>query len=206
MTRARTTATDFIVAPRRDLCLDFANTVAWRGSTSEESLRDFPELIRWCDANVMPGGGLPERAARWAEKHPREADALFRGAIDIREAIYRIFFAIAEEKTPNAGDITAVNRALEAAPARTEIGREGRRFGWRVAQDGFTAPGLIAPVLWSAADLMINPDSVRVRHCSNDKCLWLFFDDSKNGSRRWCSMQACGNRAKAHRHYLRTKG
>jgi predicted RNA-binding Zn ribbon-like protein len=39
----------------------------------------------------------------------------------------------------------------------------------------------------------------------NDQCGWLFMDDSKNGSRRWCSMQSCGNRAKAHRHYLRSK-
>jgi predicted RNA-binding Zn ribbon-like protein len=44
-----------------------------------------------------------------------------------------------------------------------------------------------------------------VRECANDKCLWLFLDDSKNGTRRWCSMSACGNRAKAHRHYARLK-
>jgi predicted RNA-binding Zn ribbon-like protein len=39
----------------------------------------------------------------------------------------------------------------------------------------------------------------------NDQCGWLFMDDSKNGSRRWCSMRSCGNRAKAQRHYLRSK-
>ena len=52
---------------------------------------------------------------------------------------------------------------------------------------------------------MINPDSVRVRHCSNDKCLWLFFDDSK-----WQPPlvldASLRQRAKAHRHYLRIKG
>ena len=45
----------------------------------------------------------------------------------------------------------------------------------------------------------------RVRRCANDVCLWLFLDDSKSGNRRWCSMSACGNRAKAHRHYARKK-
>jgi predicted RNA-binding Zn ribbon-like protein len=45
----------------------------------------------------------------------------------------------------------------------------------------------------------------RVRHCANERCLWLFLDDSKSGTRRWCSMSACGNRAKAHRHYARQK-
>jgi predicted RNA-binding Zn ribbon-like protein len=62
-----------------------------------------------------------------------------------------------------------------------------------------------APVLWSAADILVGPDSARVRECANNRCLWLFLDDSKNGTRRWCSMQACGNRAKAHRHYLRQR-
>jgi len=45
----------------------------------------------------------------------------------------------------------------------------------------------------------------RVRQCSNPQCGWLFLDNSKSGNRRWCSMSACGNRAKAHRHYLRQK-
>ena len=53
--------------------------------------------------------------------------------------------------------------------------------------------------------LFESPEVARIRHCANAKCLWLFLDDSKNGSRRWCSMQLCGNRAKAHRHYLRGK-
>jgi predicted RNA-binding Zn ribbon-like protein len=60
-------------------------------------------------------------------------------------------------------------------------------------------------VLWSAGDLIVSPEGGRLRHCLNDQCGWLFMDDSKNGSRRWCSMRSCGNRAKAQRHYLRSK-
>ena len=68
-----------------------------------------------------------------------------------------------------------------------------------------TAVGLLSPVLWSAADILVSADLKRLRQCANKRCLWLFFDDSKNRTRRWCSMQACGNRAKAQRHYLRQK-
>ena len=64
---------------------------------------------------------------------------------------------------------------------------------------------LLAPVLWSAGDLLAGPRLGRVRRCANPQCLWLFLDDSKTGNRRWCSMATCGNRAKAHRHYLRQK-
>ncbi|MFI4995137.1 MAG: CGNR zinc finger domain-containing protein [Hyphomicrobiales bacterium] len=44
-----------------------------------------------------------------------------------------------------------------------------------------------------------------MRRCANEKCLWMFVDESKSGTRRWCQMSACGNRAKARRHYSRIK-
>jgi predicted RNA-binding Zn ribbon-like protein len=64
---------------------------------------------------------------------------------------------------------------------------------------------MLAPVLWSAGDLLVGTRHARLRHCANERCLWLFVDESKGGTRRWCSMSACGNRAKAHRHYLKQK-
>ncbi|WP_198653399.1 CGNR zinc finger domain-containing protein [Actinocorallia populi] len=45
----------------------------------------------------------------------------------------------------------------------------------------------------------------RFRKCANEACVLHFFDISKNGTRRWCSMTGCGNRAKASRHYARTR-
>ncbi|MFJ3905698.1 CGNR zinc finger domain-containing protein [Streptomyces sp. NPDC090025] len=61
---------------------------------------------------------------------------------------------------------------------------------------------------WSAArdhlDLLRTaPD--RIRACAHEACLLHFFDTSRNGTRRWCSMALCGNRAKASRHYARTR-
>ncbi|MEW1641711.1 CGNR zinc finger domain-containing protein [Streptomyces sp. NPDC091219] len=44
----------------------------------------------------------------------------------------------------------------------------------------------------------------RIRRCAHEACVLRFFDTSRNGTRRWCSMAACGNRAKASRHYART--
>ena len=205
MSRHHKSGATSIVAPRRDLCLDFTNTLMWRGSNREETLHDLAELLRWCQANAIVDANVVERAIRWAEKSPSGAVAIFDDAIAIRESIYRIFFAIAEHKAPDTHDVDEINRALEIAPSRRVLARQGNGLGWRIDRDASSAANLLAPVLWSAADLMISPDAARLRHCSNDKCLWLFFDDSKNGSRRWCSMQACGNRAKAHRHYLKSK-
>jgi predicted RNA-binding Zn ribbon-like protein len=60
-------------------------------------------------------------------------------------------------------------------------------------------------VLWSAGDLLAGARRARLRQCANPQCRWLFLDDSKAGTRRWCSMASCGNRAKAHRHYAKTR-
>ena len=48
-----------------------------------------------------------------------------------------------------------------------------------------------------------DPDRVRV--CANDRCAWVFYDESRGGQRRWCEMASCGNRAKAARHRARKK-
>ncbi|HLK86825.1 MAG TPA: ABATE domain-containing protein [Candidatus Binataceae bacterium] len=197
-----------VLAPRRDLCLDFANTLAWRGSAPSESLHNLPDVARWCATSGALVAGAIEHSERWTEDHPAEAAALFRNAIALRETLYRIFHAIAGGGWPAEDDLSQLNRALRVAPPRDALEAASGSFGWRVDANAplTSAPALLAPVLWSAGDLLTAAQLARVRECANDKCLWLFLDQSKNGTRRWCSMSACGNRAKAHRHYARLKG
>ncbi|MEV4949017.1 CGNR zinc finger domain-containing protein [Streptomyces sp. NPDC053755] len=61
---------------------------------------------------------------------------------------------------------------------------------------------------WTAAEIylrLLEENPGRIRKCANPECILHFYDVSKNGGRRWCSMVGCGNRAKAHRHYSRRK-
>jgi len=62
------------------------------------------------------------------------------------------------------------------------------------------------PVAHDAAELLASDQLPRLRECAADDCCWLFLDESKNRSRVWCDMRVCGNRAKARRHYARTRG
>jgi predicted RNA-binding Zn ribbon-like protein len=202
-----------VLAPRRDLCLDFANTLAWRGSAPSESLHGLPDLVKWCaSSGSVLAGAIADSATNgtnetWADRHPAEAAAIFRGAIALRETIYRVFHAVASGNAPADGDLIELNRALKETPARSTLQRIGGTFGWRIeGKPHAAASAMLAPVLWSAGDLLAAPQLARVRECANGKCLWLYLDESKNGTRRWCSMSACGNRAKAHRHYARLKG
>jgi predicted RNA-binding Zn ribbon-like protein len=194
-----------VVVPRRELSIDLANTVVWRGSAPEDSLHGLHDVLAWLTSvKAMPVRAVAE-LGKWFEARPAVSAAVFSEAIEIREMIYRLLHSVAAGSAAASEDIRGLNRALGEAAPRTNLERVDGGFGWR-AEVKPTAAAMLAPALWSAADILTGPDRARVRECANDRCLWLFLDDSKNGSRRWCSMQSCGNRAKARRHYLRERG
>lgn len=173
---------------RPDVCLDFANTRYWRGqATPTETLNAPADLAAWTKAAKAPG--LKE----------------FEQALALRESIYRLFDAQAQGKQATPRDLEALNQALAKAPARTTLRRGKDGYAWDVDTRLGSALALLAPVLWSAGDLLAGPQLDRVRKCANPECGWLFLDDSRAGKRRWCSMSACGNRAKARRHYHKSK-
>lgn len=61
----------------------------------------------------------------------------------------------------------------------------------------------LGEVLGAVARLAVLGELVRVKICPADDCRWAFYDTSRNGSRQWCSMAVCGNRAKARTHRAR---
>ena len=178
---------------RPDLCLEFVNTRFWRGQAEPTETLRAPR--------ISPGGGPPMGAA------PRQAAgaASSSGRSNCARPCTACSTPRPSDKTPAARDLAALNEALAAAPARTALRRERGAYGWEVDVKSGTALALLAPVLWSAGDLLAGPRLDRVRRCANPECGWLFLDDSRAGKRRWCSMQSCGNRAKARRHYHRSR-
>lgn len=187
------------------LCLEFANSRYWRGTGEPtETLGGLDDVFNWMTlAKGLDAATVEDLKARW----PRgEGDAAtFAGIIALREALYRIFTAVARHEAPNADDLALLNRTLSAAPKRAELVNQDGAYLWRVERLEPKVADLLAPVLWTAGDMIAEPRRDRVRLCANDKCVWLFLDDSKSGTRRWCDMKACGNRAKAHRHYEKKK-
>ncbi|MBX9942674.1 MAG: ABATE domain-containing protein [Reyranella sp.] len=180
--------------PRPDLCLDFVNTRYWRGQDAPTETLAAPEdLAAWTAAN---GGARPAKPPARRE---------FERAVELRELIHRLFDAHAQGKAPASRDIEALNEALAAAPARAALRRERGGYAWDVDIRSGTALALLAPVLWTAGDLLTGPTLGRVRRCANLECGWLFLDSSRAGKRRWCFMQSCGNRAKARRHYHKSR-
>ncbi len=194
---------EVIPAPAADLCLDFANTRMWRGTASpQETLHGLEDVLSWCaERGILPA----ERGQQFASRQSDDAMAVFAETLAAREIVYGLFSAVAGGGTPAEADLQALSRVLAETPARTAVVPAQSGYAWRVPPAALTASTLLTPILWSAGDLLVSRYLDRVRQCANPQCLWLFLDDSKSGNRRWCSMSACGNRAKAHRHYLRRK-
>lgn len=180
-----------LAAPAPSLCLDFVNTRYWRGTPQpSDGLGDAEALRRWLLRHGLADEVTPRR---------------FSAALDARESLYGLLRALAEATVPPPDALAALARQVAAAPARRDLVWTPLQVGWRVARHGSGVASLLAPVWWSAADLVLAPDRLRLRCCANPRCGWLFLDDSKAGTRRWCSMSACGNRAKVQRHAQRQR-
>jgi predicted RNA-binding Zn ribbon-like protein len=91
----------------------------------------------------------------------------------------------------------AVDRVTAAAPD----GFVTRR-GLRLRQPA----DLLVPIAEAAADFLCHADLRRVRRCAHPACVLYFLDGTKNGTRRWCDMRTCGNRANAAAYYHRQHG
>ncbi|AXF22382.1 hypothetical protein CUJ89_17630 [Burkholderia pyrrocinia] len=189
-----------IPAPPETLSIDFANTLYWRGSDPPtETFGTMDDLLAWCREQAGVPAGLADMCrARGAEDGE---PAMLARALALREALYRLFHAQAERREPQADDLALLGGFLAEASPRVALARIDGGYAWRIGGDDATLAGLLSPVLWSAIDLLGGARLAKVKRCANDACQWLFIDDSKNGSRRWCSMSSCGNRAKAYRHY-----
>jgi predicted RNA-binding Zn ribbon-like protein len=187
--------------------LDFTNTVSRRmdPTSNRERLTHYGRLISWSQQAGLVTAKEAERLRVAAGARPRAATATLRRAIVLREAIFDLFVTIARGKRPPAAALDTVNAALPGAMASLRVGPERDGFGWRFAHDDADLGPMLAPIVRGAADLLTGADRERVRECGSDTCFWLFLDHSKNGTRRWCDMKVCGNRAKARRHYQREK-
>jgi predicted RNA-binding Zn ribbon-like protein len=116
----------------------------------------------------------------------------------LRAALIGIFHALTEQRAPNDGDLNLLN--AEIADARESERLVMTENGYAIED---TAPAAIDRlrhrIVRDAGDLLTG-DLRRVKRCPAHDCLWLFHDDSKNLSRRWCAMDDCGTKAKVRRY------
>jgi predicted RNA-binding Zn ribbon-like protein len=178
------------------LALDLANTVIFRGDP-ERSLDRFDdpvELPRFAEAAAI------FRIGEWGKVqfHPPLAQKGVEALIGIREVINSLFRSAANEDGLKAEDLSTFLRIGSDLVCNEPEGRDLRLPSLSEKKRELS---LGAAAFLSAMRLLDPVRLERIKACPN--CYWLYFDESRNRSRRWCDMNVCGNRAKARRHYNR---
>jgi len=188
------------------LCLDFANTVERRLTARPvEQLRTYGDLLAFSWQTGSLSADVLAALPAEARLRPADAASAVQRAVVLREALHRIFLAIASGDGPDPHDLAVLNRALADALSHASLEPRGDGYVWSWAGADRFLDAPLWPVVRSAADLLTTPALTTLRVCAAERCAWLFVDTSRNGSRRWCDMRTCGNRAKARRHHARLR-
>lgn len=191
------------------LCLDFANSIENpREDDPQDFLRDYGDLVRWGRHVTLLDADQGERLLAEADREPARAAGVFSDALALRGAIIRVFTALAEQSPPAQSDLAVIQRLYLLALAHGRLDSMGAGFAWAWpdTDGGADLGAMLWPVAASAIDLLTHGEMERVKQCGGPEgCDWLFYDTSKNGSRRWCSMEGCGSRAKMRRYTARKR-
>ena len=182
------------------LALDFVNTLDPRlGPDATDFLRSIGDLVAWAAHVSLFDAATAARVMGQAQRDTDRARDVLAVALDTREAMFQTFAAIAVARPPARDHLAIIERAYRAGLQHASLHRAGPTFEWVFSPDAQLQEPLWA-VSRDAVDLLTSPLLERVRVCSGlDDCGWLFLDETKNGNRRWCSMDGCGNRVKARR-------
>lgn len=170
-------------------CLDFLNTANWNadGSVAVERLTDTDDLAAWCKAAGFQGVSTPSDGEGVQE------------ALTLRNALRSIVVSCVRGGPLEKADLGILNAALESGAVSPSLSPQAR--GGLVYAEKTPINTILAI---SAATLLTDANETgRVKMCPGEKCGWHFVDESRNGRRQWCSMELCGNRAKAKRFYQR---
>jgi predicted RNA-binding Zn ribbon-like protein len=174
------------------VALELCNTYAgWGEEEGHDYLASYEALAVWARERAL----IDEAAASvllGARRDGREADRILARVRRLRGALYEV---LAGEPTESAWALIAREARKAASAARLEPREDGGAV-WTLPVNAEL------PLLAAArgvAEFLTAPE--RIGRCPGNHCGWLFVDP--RGRRRWCTMEVCGNRAKARRHAAR---
>jgi len=160
------------------LVQDFVNT--WEVDTGTDRLATAGGLSGWLDERGLLRGGPAG-----------EADRLL--AVALREALRGLLLANNGGEAREA-DLALIDRVAAGSGLRPRFRPQGRVA---LEPDAPGVPGALGRLLAVVHDAMNDGTWGRLKACADGACQWVFYDRSKNRSGHWCSMEVCGNRAKA---------
>jgi predicted RNA-binding Zn ribbon-like protein len=183
--------------------LDLLNTKPLLADGSTELLPDVRALERWLIASGMVISPKTKAIVRgW--RHSTEAAAFLEQLIGFRERLRNAILRIENGSLPADAFLAEMNSLLVQYPLHTSLHKRDGQVIRQALFEPRKAADLWAPIIDATADLLAETESSRIRKC--ESCVVHFFDTSKKGSRRWCSMNICGNKLKVAAYQRRKRG
>ncbi|TJY40936.1 hypothetical protein E5161_14570 [Cohnella pontilimi] len=165
----------------------------WRGTGKSEDRLDKPGwLANWLAEHGLKDPGTPTSADMKALKR-------------LRAQILSIVQKLEGGSAVEVSDLAELNRVLEEGPAvqKLEESDEGLRLNTvRLRHDW---AGVRAEIAASFARTLTEGETSRFRICDNPDCLWVYYDETRNRSKRFCDDKMCGNLMKVRRFRARQK-
>jgi len=175
------------------LALDFLNTCPVQNGEAVELLTDFDALVRWFQAaDLVSFREAASLRQQWGES--ARAQHVVEAVRELRERLRKEVLARERGGTVHRAVLDELNHLMAEHPMLTRLNASGNASTTELWFDPRRPEDLFAPLAHSAAMLFADADRNRVRKCG--QCVLHFYDTSKKGTRRWCSMQLCGNRLK----------
>jgi predicted RNA-binding Zn ribbon-like protein len=191
--------------------LDFLNSVATPVDEEVDWIPDGAGLLAWLEqAGLVPGTVLTDMRTRYSSA---ELDKVAAQARELREW-FRAFVRAKKGRALSAQDLSELeplNQLLERDEqhgqivAVANVAADASIFELQAKRRWQSAESLLMPIAQALARLVCDEDFTQVKACEGPTCTLLFADHTRAHGRRWCSMAACGNRAKVAAHRQRLK-
>ena len=185
------------------LSLDFVNTKIAENGVPKDLLEGPADMAAWAVAVKLLDLPRARKLAKpWQEAESREE---FEEVLRFRKMLHALVETIAQNGSVTSPTLREINTQLRKLIGYTEVLPSDEGFTKRFVLEIHEPSQLLGPVAEAASNLLCygNPDYVK--KCENPACVLYFYDGTKNHSRRWCSMKACGNRTKVAAFYQRQR-
>ncbi|HEY8528052.1 MAG TPA: CGNR zinc finger domain-containing protein [Paenibacillaceae bacterium] len=181
-----------------DFAVDFVNTRVCVRGVRVELLHSLEDVAAWLE-RAGKREALTDGIDTLAPDKRRE---VYLRIMELRDRMEEVFAAMVKGEDLPGGFVDYLNGQLESYAGHDRLVRQGT--SWAVERR-YPAAHLPALFLEETARFVASMDPKRLKACENKACILYFYDTSRNRQRRWCSMDTCGNRMKASRHYHRRK-
>jgi predicted RNA-binding Zn ribbon-like protein len=182
------------------LCCNFVNTVySWKGEDNYDFLNDYNTFIDWCVKLSLSDGEYLNRLRTHAKRNPKEARTTMEEFRKLRDLLHGFISAIARrDQNKITKLIVVVNSLFTDAFNNMKLEYDGKEFvlSYKIKPINLKSPIWI--IVKSLYDLLTEMEMIRIKECPT--CGWVFFDETKNGKRKWCNPLNCGTQDKMSRY------